>query len=191
MKVERNMMASGQLPNPQRYEKSEEAGSFASVLSSVQIKNAEEKVAKSENPLGLSDEEYKRCFCSSWYFDAEHIVYFPPKDASEEEQRAWYETVKDMSQAELHHYMSHLGRFLRDDDGGGSYDSFTQQIHTLGFRGVLEHGLEWLKEVEHDSAAAGVDTDSLAIIAKHINLCETLLDAFIKRANKKNVSRDH
>ena len=104
-----------------------------------------------------------------------------------EDQRDWYETVKGMTIAERNHFLSNLGRALRDDGAVyGSYESFTQKVHALGYRGVLELGHKCLKEIEHDSAVAGVDTDSLAIIAKHINLCETLLDAFIKRANEKN-----
>ena len=104
-----------------------------------------------------------------------------------EDQRDWYETIKGMTIAERNHFLSNLGRALRDDGAVyGSYESFSQKVHALGYRGVLELGYKCLKEVEHDSAAAGVDTDSLAIIAKHINLCETLLDAFIKRANEKN-----
>ena len=107
-----------------------------------------------------------------------------------EDQRDWYETVKGMTIAERNRFLSDLGLAVT---GGGyrDYESLKQKINALGYRGVLEQGLKFLKVAEHDSAAAGVDTDSLAIIAKHINLCETLLDAFIKRANKKNVSRDH
>lgn len=191
MKIERDMMLSGQLPNQQQYGKSEGAESFASILSSTQTKNAEEKVAKNENSLGLSDEEYERCFCTAFYFDAEHIVYFPPKDASEEEQRIWYETVKDMSQADLHLYMANLGWSLRGEDEEASYDLYTQKIKVLGFQGVLEHSLNFMKEVEHDSAVGGVDQDSLAILVKHIRICETLLDEFIKRTNKKNASQEH
>ena len=55
---------------------------------------------KSNNKLGLSDEEYTRYF----YFDTDLStgkgIYFPPADSSVEEQQAWYEQMSKLSDDE-------------------------------------------------------------------------------------------
>ena len=161
--------------------KKHNAGDFASVLSSVQSERTEkaaEKEPKVGNPLGLSDEEYKWCFFG-WRFDADHVVYFPPRDVPLEEQRAWYEAIKDLSHLERQLFLSHLGLALRDEDGNASYEMFTEKVKKLGYRGVLEEGQKWMKEVAHDSAGV-VDEESFAIIKRHLRLYDELLDAFIK-----------
>ena len=54
-----------------------------------------------------------------------------------------------------------------------------EKIQKLGYRGVLEEGQKWMKEVAHDSAGV-VDEESFAIIKRHLRLYDELLDAFIK-----------
>ena len=61
MKVEHNMLSSPLRMTRQRSEVSGGAETFASILSSTQAENAEEKTTKTGNPLGLSDEEYRTC----------------------------------------------------------------------------------------------------------------------------------
>ena len=55
---------------------------------------------KSNNKLGLSDEEYTRYF----YFDTDLStgkgIYFPPADAPVEEKKAWYEQISKLSGGE-------------------------------------------------------------------------------------------
>lgn len=167
----------GRLQQPRSAVKGD-AGDFASVLASVQSEHSDEKEVKGGNPLGLSDEEYKWCFFG-WRFDADHVVYFPPRDAPLEEQRAWYEAIKDLSHLERQLFLSRLGLALRDEDGNASYEMFTEKVKKLGYRGVLEEGQKWMKEVAHDSAGV-VDEESFAIIKRHLRLYDELLDAFIK-----------
>ena len=61
MKVDHNMLSSPLKMSRRRSEESGGAETFASILSSTQAENAEKKTTKTENPLGLSDEEYRTC----------------------------------------------------------------------------------------------------------------------------------
>ena len=161
--------------------KKHNAGDFASVLSSVQADQTEkaaEKEPKPGNPLGIPDEEYRWHFIGLRY-DADHVVYFPPHDAPVEQQRAWYEAVKGLSHLEMQLFTSDISLALRGEKDYLSYDEMTEKIQKLGYRGVLEEGQKWMKEVAHDSAGV-VDEESFAIIKRHLRLYDELLDAFIK-----------
>ena len=167
--------------------KKHDAGDFASVLSSVQsdqTEKAAEKEPKPGNPLGIPDEEYRWCF-SGLRYDPDHIVYFPPHDAPIEEQRAWYETVKGLSHLEMQLFMSDIFLALRGEEAYLSYDVMSEKVQKLGYRGVLEEGQKWMKEVAHDSAGV-VDEQSFEIIKRHVRLCENLLDEWLKVKKKED-----
>ena len=175
----------GRLNQPQSVKK-DDVGDFASVLASVQSEQTEKAVEKEKtgNPLGIPDEEY-RWYFSGLRYDPDHIVYFPPHDAPIEEQRAWYETVKGLSHLEMQLFMSDIFLALRGEEAYLSYNVMSEKVQKLGYRGVLELGHKWQKEVEHDSAGV-TDEQSLEIIRRHVRLYEKLLDELIKGKKKED-----
>ena len=187
MRIEQTSAAVLGRMNQTQGAKKHNAGDFASVLSVVQseqMEKAAEKEPKVGNPLGIPDEEYR------WYFiglryDADHVAYFPPHDAPVEQQRAWYEAVKGLSHLEMQLYMSDLSLALRGEKDYLSYDEMTEKIQKLGYRGVLEEGQKWMKEVAHDSAGV-VDEESFAIIKRHLRLYDELLDEWLKGEKKED-----
>ena len=81
--------------------------------------------------------------------------------------------------------MSDLSLALHGEKDYLSYDEMTEKIQKLGYHGVLEAVYKWEKQVEHDSAGV-TDEQSFEIIKRHVRLCETLLDEWLKGEKKED-----
>ncbi len=92
--------------------------SFADSLKNLAPENLDDVKTSNANCLGISKAEYDNCFCLSALDEAKgQVLYFPPKHASEEMQKSWYDKVGKMSGEEKEFFLQHIDAVLTNEYG--------------------------------------------------------------------------